>query len=91
MSTLAETIPTKVCYKCHVEKPRTLEYFYKSGRYDKDGNYFLKPICKQCHDMERKNSTSHKASSLSWYHRNKEKLKEKRQQKKATEEAQKKE
>jgi hypothetical protein len=41
---------TKVCTKCHIEKPATLEYFH----HDNEGRNGLHPSCKSCESKKRK-------------------------------------
>lgn len=41
---------TKVCSKCKIEKPRTVEYFYRCRR----SRYGLKSACKECLSKDKK-------------------------------------
>ena len=84
METLPDenVVTMKRCYKCNLEKPKTLEHFYKSGLYTSVDNPVLSKYCKTCDDLRRKRNSPSTEAKKAWYHRNKEKLKEKRQQKK---------
>lgn len=67
------TIPVKTCTKCLLEKPATLEYFYKR----KQGKYGLAPMCKNCVSAYQairyqENRERLIADSAAWYASNRE-------------------
>lgn len=63
---------TKICNKCKQEFPKTLEYFYKRGKY-------LRPYCKTCNnkanaEWQKANPEKEKAARKTWREANREKV-----------------